>query len=295
MGNWCCCPGPPSGPDAGSLKFLDPANNKSNNTGVATSSRPAPERPAEPSGPQPEPAARTSLGERLMFYPRREPGRRSAAGRSDHCESRAAALFERYRDPAEDAVLAEGILLFCQDLGVRPEEFKVLLLAWKFGAEQMCRFTREEFLAGCRALRTDSIASMRAKFPDLLAEARDPSRFRDLYRFTFKFGLEAGQRVLPTETAVQLWRLVFSEDPPPVLDRWLAFLGSHPQVRGITGDTWNMFLHFAETAGRDLSTYDDSEAWPSLYDDFVEYENDQTNQNVLPQGKNGAGGDVGVE
>ncbi|XP_064478114.1 DCN1-like protein 3 [Ornithodoros turicata] len=290
MGNWCCCPGKPSGPEAG--KFLDPVNNKANNTGGATSSCSAPERCVEPPGPQSEPA-RTSLGERLMFYPRREPGRRSS--RSEHSEAKAVALFERYCDPAEDVVLAEGIVLLCQDLGVRPEEFKVLLLAWKFGAEQMCRFTREEFLAGCRVLRADSVASIQSRFPELLAEVRDPARFRDLYRFTFKFGLEAGQRVLPTDTAIQLWRLVFSENPPLVLERWLAFLETHPEVRGITSDTWNMFLHFAETAGRDLSTYDDSEAWPSLYDDFVEYENDQTNQNVLPQGKNGSSGDVGVE
>ncbi|KAL3238843.1 hypothetical protein MRX96_021872 [Rhipicephalus microplus] len=94
--------------------------------------------------------------------------------------------------------------------------------------------------------------------------------------------------------AAQLWRLVFSQEPPAVLERWLAFLESHPEVRGITSDTWNMFLHFAETAGRDLSTYDDSEAWPSLFDDFVEYENDQTNQNVLHQVNKG-GSDVKAE
>ena len=28
-----------------------------------------------------------------------------------------------------------------------------------------------------------------------------------------------------------------------------------------------------------ISNYDDTEAWPSLFDDFVEFENDQLNQN----------------
>lgn len=41
-----------------------------------------------------------------------------------------------------------------------------------------------------------------------------------------------------------------------------------------------MFLNFSEHVGNDLSCYDDNEAWPSLFDDFVEYENDQANQNI---------------
>lgn len=41
-----------------------------------------------------------------------------------------------------------------------------------------------------------------------------------------------------------------------------------------------MFLNFSEYIGNDLSSYDDNEAWPCLFDDFVEYENDQANQNI---------------
>ena len=66
-------------------------------------------------------------------------------------------------------------------------------------------------------------------------------------------------------------------------------------MRGIPRDTWNMFLNFVNTVGSDLTQYDDTEAWPSLFDglytefklivkkkhslDFVEFENDQLNQN----------------
>jgi DCN1-like protein 3 len=99
-------------------------------------------------------------------------------------------------------------------------------------------------------------------------------------RFTFKFGLDPDQRILPADMAICLWRLVFSQNEPLILERWLLFLDKHPHVRGIPRDTWNMFLNFVETVGDDLSTYDDAEAWPSLFDDFVEFENDQVNQNI---------------
>ena len=85
--------------------------------------------------------------------------------------------------------------------------------------------------------------------------------------------------------AMSLWQLVFSPREPPILSKWLNFLQSHSDtVRGISRDTWNMFLNFSETVGNDLSVYDEDEAWPSLFDDFVEYENDKVNQNYQDAG-----------
>ena len=61
-----------------------------------------------------------------------------------------------------------------------------------------------------------------------------------------------------------------------ILNGWDPILDT---VRGISRDTWNMFLNFTETVSNDLSVYDEDEAWPSLFDDFVEHENDKANQN----------------
>lgn len=197
-------------------------------------------------------------------------------------EAKMVALFENYRDEEEDAMLADGIERFCLDLGVQPDEFIVLLIAWKCEAATMCRFTRAEFLQGCHAMHVDSIKGLQARFPELKAEVKSKPQFKDMYRWTYKFGLdsESGQRTLPLEMAIGLWCLVFSQNQPPVLQHWLDFLDKHMNIRGIPKDTWDMFLNFTEQVGEDLSSYDDTEAWPSLLDDFVEYENDRQNQNV---------------
>ncbi|XP_021931912.1 DCN1-like protein 3 [Zootermopsis nevadensis] len=222
------------------------------------------------------------------FYSRIPPLGRSTSSGGDGkgrepSEAKLNAMFEQYRDCNEDAMLADGIESLCADLSVSPDEFKVLVLAWRLSAEQMCRFSRAEFVSGCRAMRVDSVKGIQARLPELVVEVtRDPELFKDLYRFTFRFGLDAesGQRILPSDMAICLWRLVFSVREPPILSRWLFFLETHPQVRGIPRDTWNMFLNFSEAVGDDLSSYDDTEAWPSLFDDFVEFENDQMNQNI---------------
>ncbi|XP_046813399.1 DCN1-like protein 3 [Vespa crabro] len=197
-------------------------------------------------------------------------------------ESKLNGLFDQYKDLHEDVILADGIERLCNDLQLFPDEFKVLVLAWKLNAEQMCQFTRQEFITGLKAMRVDSIRGIQARLPEIVQELTvNSDLFKDLYRFTFRFGLDvtSGQRILPADMAIVLWRLVFTIREPPLLTRWLKFLECH-HVRGIPRDTWNMFLNFAESIGDDLGAYDDAEAWPSLFDDFVEYENDQMNQNI---------------
>lgn len=232
------------------------------------------------------------------FYP---PSRRTysksapAMGLSESkpSEAKLNLLFENYKDETEDNILAEGIESFCQDLQISPDDFKILVLAWKLNAEQMCRFTRTEFINGLKSIRSDSVKSIQTRLPELVSEAeQNDELFKDLYRFTFRFGLDAasGQRILPTDMAIILWKLVFTIREPPILNRWLHFLETHQLIRGIPKDTWNMFLNFSEHVGDDLSCYDDNEAWPSLFDDFVEYENDQVNQNISKQKEKECGG-----
>ena len=187
--------------------------------------------------------------------------------------------FNKYKDNSEDSILAEGMEKFCIDLGVNPTEFIVLVLAWKFEASQMCRFTREEFMNGCQKMQAHSSKSLKERFPDLLGETMENKSFKDLYNFTFSFGLDhsSGQRSLPIDMAMPLWDLVFTQSRPEVLDHWFQFL-QESEVRGISRDTWNMFLPFVEQVHPDLSNYDESEAWPSLFDDFVESEIEKTTQ-----------------
>lgn len=199
-------------------------------------------------------------------------------------------MFLCYKDEHEDSILEEGMERFCNDLCVDPAEFKVLVLAWKFQAATMCKFTRREFVDGCKAIQADSIPGICSRFSVLLEESRGEESFKDLYRFTFQFGLDAeqGQRSLQRSIAIALWRLVFTLDTPPVLERWLDFLSENPcAVRGISRDTWNMFLNFTQSIGQDLSNYSEDEAWPSLFDSFVEWETERRRREHTETDPNG--------
>lgn len=237
----------------------------------------------------------SSSTRKSCFVPRIPPLGRSGSSENKHnstiSETKMNSLFDKYRD-CEEAILTPGTEALLNDLELRPDEFRVLVLAWKCNAEQMCRFTRPEFIQGCRALKADNLRGLQQRLPEAASEALSrPELFKDLYRYTFRFGLlstctintstSVELRTLPIDMAISLWQLVFAAPRKPlILDRWVHFLQKHPgQVRGVSRDTWNMFQNFAEAVGDDLSVYDEDEAWPSLFDDFVEYENDQANQN----------------
>jgi len=79
--------------------------------------------------------------------------------------------------------------------------------------------------------------------------------------------------------AISLWKLVFTVHKPELLDNWIEFLEQNPNIRGIPKDTWNMFLNFSEQC--DIDNYDDTEAWPSLFDDFVDHEKARIAQQKL--------------
>jgi DCN1-like protein 3 len=57
--------------------------------------------------------------------------------------------------------------------------------------------------------------------------------------------------------AMGLWKLIFSQNEPPILEHWIEFLEEHPSIRGIPRDTWDMFLNFVEQVGDDLSTHEE--------------------------------------
>lgn len=197
---------------------------------------------------------------------------RSYMVKCEYDESKIEAMFEKYKDETQDAILVNGMERFCQDLGVNPTEFMVLVLAWKFNASKMCCFTREEFVEGCKLLKVDNVNAIKSKMADIekiVKQSNDD--FRELYKFTFGFGLDVdeGQRNLAVSMAIPLWKLVFGDNAPVYMEQWYEYI-EEKGIMVIPRDTWNMFLHMAESINADFSNYDESEAWPSLFDDFVE-------------------------
>lgn len=191
-------------------------------------------------------------------------------------------LFDSYKDPDTDSILVDGTLRFCQDLGVDPEDVVLLAVAYELKSPAVAEFPREGWLSGWTHLRCDTVPAMQNVLPQLRAKlGSDPQYFATVYSATFEFAKSPGQRSLPLETAESFWNLLLPHAvrggalqgaPAPwsiaQLASWYAFL-RETKVKGISKDTWSMFLEFLKAVDPQFSAYDEEAAWPSIIDDFV--------------------------
>lgn len=184
-------------------------------------------------------------------------------------------LFEHYSDSNHQIMSIDGILRFCTDLSIEPDSYEVLLFCFLCRAKQMYSLTKQEFVHGLKILghRIENLFDLRT----LLFNYRISSEEKEFYHWTYQYGLIDGQRCLTTQNAISLWRLFYSKHIPKsqILDQWLNYLENdinNEIPKTITCDTWTIFPQFAKFIQLNgYESYDDNEAWPCLFDGFVEY------------------------
>ncbi|KAL6542988.1 hypothetical protein OROHE_010508 [Orobanche hederae] len=82
-------------------------------------------------------------------------------------------LYNRYKDPYADMILADGITLLCNDLQVDPQDIVMLVVSWHMKAATMCEFTKQEFIGGLQSLGIDSREKFRERISFMRSEVKD--------------------------------------------------------------------------------------------------------------------------
>ncbi|KAG7087771.1 hypothetical protein E1B28_013712 [Marasmius oreades] len=245
-------------------------------------------------------------------------------------------LFDRYKDPDEQDITAEGTIKFCADLDVNPEDVVLLAVAYELKSTRLAEWNKKGWTEGWKGLGCDSIPAMKAVLPRLRDKlGSDRAYFRKVYLHAFDFARAEGQRSLPIDSAQAFWALLLphglsggalshthsplsitsssgsgsssiSNFGSPSRDRdgdvsmasgspgegwqeehttwWFEFL-SEKKVKGVSKDTWSMFMDFITSVDSKFETYNTEEAWPTLIDDFVEWVRKRIHV-PKPEGKN---------
>ncbi|KAG1667415.1 hypothetical protein FOA52_004832 [Chlamydomonas sp. UWO 241] len=177
-------------------------------------------------------------------------------------------LFDKYKESDGDMIQAEGLVRFCEDLGVDPSDVVVLIISYYMSAAVMCEYSKQEFTTGMLKMGVDSVEKLKKKLPELRMELKSEDRFRDVYNYAYMFSREKNQKCVQFDVALAMWRILL-EGQWPLLDDWCNFLTKHHSTRAVSRDTWQQLLDFIKTIKPDFSNFDDTAAWPYLLDEFV--------------------------
>jgi len=208
-------------------------------------------------------------------------------------------LFDKYKDRAGDNISVDGTIQFCQDLNVNPEDVVLLAVAYELKSPGVGEWTRKGWVDGWKSLGCDSLASIKTTLPRLRQKlAGDPKYFQQIYNYTFDFAKSEGQRSVSIDTAQAFWSLLLphglqggalshiqsldGEDSPmsgagsddgwkPEYTQWWFEFLNERGGKGVSKDTWMMFLDFVRTVDSKFEKHDLEAAWPSTIDDFVEW------------------------
>jgi len=211
------------------------------------------------------------------------------------------ALFDKYKDTDGESITIDGTIKLCEDLEVNPEDVVLLAVAFELKSPRVGEWNKKEWVDGWKALGCDSIKSMKTALDQLSNKLEnDAAYFRQVYSYTFDFARSEGQRSIACETAQAFWALLIpkglngralshvkslennEEDEDmgqsPEEDGWadeytqwwFEFL-NEKGTKGVSKDTWAMFLEFVRTIDSQFQHYDETAAWPSTIDDFVEW------------------------
>ncbi|KAI9366408.1 hypothetical protein BD770DRAFT_4337 [Pilaira anomala] len=147
----------------------------------------------------------------------------------------------------------------------------IFAIAWKMHTSTMGYISQEEWMLGMEELETDSIEKLRAKRPEFKNVFYDPVQFKEMYKYTFTYAKNRDQKCMDIETASVLWTMLLGEKFP-IVHEFVQFLQQKNPVRVINRDQWQSFLDFVSI---DISEYDESSAWPVLFDEFVDWKREQ--------------------
>ncbi|KAH1101729.1 hypothetical protein GLYMA_13G155900v4 [Glycine max] len=181
-------------------------------------------------------------------------------------------LFESYANKSLGLIDPDGIEALCKDVHVDHTDVRMLILAWKLKAEKQGYFSKDEWQKGLKCLGADTLPKLRKAINGLKKEVTVPECFEDFYSYAFQYCLTEKQRSVDIETICELLNVVLRSEFPTQVNLLTEYLKIQNDYRALNIDHWrNFYRFFKEVSLTDLRSYDSSQAWPVILDNFVDW------------------------
>jgi len=187
------------------------------------------------------------------------------------------ALFERYAQPlgldgdGDRCVAGCGLTRLESDFGW-PEDTACTYFALRFciGSRRPDIISRDEWARAFAALRCDSVERAKRRLIHYQVQLKaSPGLFPLFFNYVFKCLNRRSLRCVEVHAAQRALLTVIGTRSPFTFT-FCQFLNEAAH-RGLNADQWRNFLTFSSCIRPDFANYDVNDAWPTLYDEYVEW------------------------
>jgi len=151
------------------------------------------------------------------------------------------------------------------------------------GCTDLGYIAKDEFIDGMLKMKVDTIEKLKEYIPIFKQDLEDHKD--EVWNWAFSASQE-GRKALELEAVYVMIALFFPEDKPHVKE-FVEFLKEQENTKMISKDQWTSLYQFVNTVNNDLSNYDTDDAWPCLFDEYVEW--GRQRMGTIPEGAGNAG------
>ncbi|KAK6461379.1 Cullin binding-domain-containing protein [Scheffersomyces coipomensis] len=220
-------------------------------------------------------------------------------------------LYESYQDSENNQLISiEGTIQYLEDLHIEPEDLESLTLAYLLNSTKIGEFEKPKFLKFWTSYKINDLKKMSKFIKDIHhklitddtveikstdSDGASTASFKNVYEYTFSGLLEvANQNKIDYVLCTEYWKLLIpilinrelkQEGQDSTIDeresliytrlnQWYEFLDIEYKQH-VSHDKWTMFYLFVKdiiiTDPSTLKDYDEMAAWPSVFDEYVNY------------------------
>jgi len=179
----------------------------------------------------------------------------------------------------EELIGPNGVAQLIKDLGLNPDDILSFVIGWRLGCTDLGYISKDEFIEGMLKMKIDTIEKLKEYIPIFkqdLEEHKD-----EVWNWSFGASQE-GRKTLELEAAYVLLALFFPDENTPHVQDFVGFLKEQESTKMLTKDQWSSLYQFVHTVNSDVANYDTEDAWPCLFDEYVEWRKQR--MDTVPEG-----------
>ncbi|KAJ2849212.1 DCN1-like protein 5 [Coemansia brasiliensis] len=168
-------------------------------------------------------------------------------------------------------IMPEGFERLCEALEFDMDGIEPMVLLWQLNGVELGTVELEGWEKGLDEMGVRDLSGLKMAIENTVEAFKTNSElFKTFYRKMFDYLRQDKQKSITAEYAVAVLPVITSN--MWVFEKFVEFLKANDdKIKTISRDQWQSLLALSRNLEPDMSNYSKDDAWPTMFDDFVDW------------------------